>query len=219
MRILGIYGASGLGREVLELARIINQRQPKWNSFLFIDDGDVPSTVAGCDVYKYREAKETFGDSLEIAVAIGEPATREKLFRKIEQDRIATPTLIHPDVYIPKTTSVGQGVVIQYGCFISCDVRISDYVFLQPQCNIGHDDVLEEGCMLAGFSNIGGIVDIGSYSYIGLSSAVKQTIHIGERVIIGMGSMVLKDIPDDMIAMGNPARVIARNEKRKVFGS
>lgn len=218
MSVLGIYGASGLGREILELASIINAVDERWSQCVFIDDGDVPSVVSGCNVYKYDEAKTLFGSALEIVMGIGEPATREKLFKRIERDGIPTPTLIHPDVYIPKSTTVGKGVVIQSGCFVSCNAIICDYVFIQPQCNIGHDDVIEEGCILAGFSNIGGIVHIGKYTYIGLSSAVKQTVNIGHHSIIGMGSMVHKEVPDEVIVMGNPARTLARNIDKKVFG-
>lgn len=215
---LGIYGASGLGREILELADIINKRDHKWEEFIFIDDGEVPPVVSGKTVYKYDDAKQAFGTDLQIVIGVGEPAIREKLFRKVVSDGIQTPTLIHPDVYIPESSRIGRGVVIQYGCFISCDVSIGDYVFLQPQCNIGHDDVLEEGCMIAGFGNIGGIVHIGKWSYLGLSVAVKQTINIGDYSIIGMGAIVQKDIPSEMIAMGNPARAIMKNENKRVFG-
>ena len=216
-KVLAIYGASGLGREVFELAYIINEKTPRWTEFIFIDDGDVPSVVSNCCVYKYEEAKIKYSSQLEIAMGIGEPAIREKLFAKIKQDNISTPTLIHPDVYIPESTSVGTGVVIQYGSFISCDVSIKNYVYIQPQCNIGHDDILEEGCMLAGFSNLGGLVHIGRWTYLGLSCVVKQLITIGEYSIIGMGAVVYKDIPDNMIAMGNPARPMANNENKKVF--
>lgn len=215
--VLGIYGASGLGREVLELAKIINRKEDKWEKYIFIDDGDVPEVVSGCEVYKYGSAKEKFGNELQVAVGIGEPAIREKLFAKLKSDGIETPSLIHPDVYIPESTIVGQGVVIQFGCFISCDVTIKDYVFLQPQCNIGHDDVLDEGCMIAGFGNIGGIVTVGKWAYIGLSACVKQLVNIGEYSVVGMGSTVHKDIPEGMIAMGNPARPMAKNEEKRVF--
>lgn len=216
-KVLAIYGASGLGREVLELACIINKEKRRWDSLVFVDDGDVPSVVSGHKVYKYDVAKEMYGDSLEFVIGIGEPLTRKTLFAKIDRDAFSTPTLIHPDVYIPDSTKIGNGVVIQYGNFISCDVSIEDYVFIQPQCNIGHDDILEEGCMIAGFGNIAGGVKIGRYSYIGMSSAVKELVRIGDFSVVGMGSVVHKDIPDEMIAMGNPARPIARNEEKKVF--
>lgn len=216
-KVLAIYGASGLGREVLELACIINKEKRRWDTLIFVDDGDVPSMVSGHKVYKYDAAKEMYGDSLEFVVSIGEPLTRKKIFAKIGNDAFSTPTLVHPDVYIPDSTKIGNGVVIQFGNFISCDVTIEDYVFIQPQCNIGHDAILEGGCMIAGFGNIAGGVHIGRYSYIGMSAAVKELIKIGNYSIVGMGSIVYKDIPDEVIAMGNPARPIAKNEDKKVF--
>ena len=84
--VLAIYGASGLGREVLELAKAINEKENRWQKFVFIDDGDVPSVVDGCDVYKYDVAKKLFDTNLQIAMGIGEPLTREKLFKKIKAD-------------------------------------------------------------------------------------------------------------------------------------
>lgn len=219
MKVLAIYGASGLGREILELADQINQKENKWDKMIFVDDGDVPPLVNNHEVNTYEQAIEKYSSGLELVLGIGEPSTREKIFGKIKRDGFETPTLIHPNVYIPNTTHIGKGVVIQFGCFISCNVQIHDYVFIQPQCNIGHDDILEEGCMLAGFSNIGGIVHIGKYTYVGLSAAIKQTVNIGDNAIISMGSIVHKDVPSEMIAMGNPARVIAKNETRKVFGN
>ena len=218
MSALGIYGASGLGREVLELAMIINAKESKWEQFIFIDDGDVSSTVEGCKVYKYDAAIQKYGHRLEIAMGIGEPTTREKLFAKIKKDSILTPTLIHPQTYIPTSTVIGNGVIIQNGCFISVGVTIKDYAFLQPMCAVGHDCTLEEGCIVSSFDSIAGAVHIGRCSYLGMSVSVKELLKIGDYAIIGMGSAVFKDVPDEMIAMGNPARLMKKNENHRVFG-
>lgn len=217
--ILGIYGAGGLGREVLELAKIINERTKRWEDYIFIIDGEPGNEVNSVRVYSYEDAIARFSDHLEVSMGIGEPATRECLFQKLEKDGIPTATLIHPDVHIPETTKVGRGVTIQNGCFISCNVEIEDYVFIQPQVNIGHDCVLKEGCIVSGMANLAGAVTIGRYTYVGLSVAVKEKVAIGNDAIIGMYSAVYKDIPDEMIAMGNPARPMKRNEERHVFKS
>ena len=215
-KVLGIWGAGGLGREVLELAKIINGRDKRWDGFVFIVDGATVSEVNGAKVIEYEDAKKKF-DGLEVIIGIGEPAVREEKFNLLKNDGIATPSLIHPDVHVPDTVKIGEGTVIQYGCFISSDISIGDNVFVQPQCNIGHDDELSDGCIISGFGNLGGYVSIGKYTYIGLSVAVKERVNIGNYSIVGMGSIVYKDIPDEMIALGNPARPIARNTDRIVF--
>lgn len=215
--VLGIYGAGGLGREVLELARIINEREKTWDDFVFIIDGAGGNTVNDVIVYNYEEAINKYKGNLEISMGIGEPAVREKLFAKMNKDGIEAATLIHPDVYIPETTKIGKGVTIQYGCFISCNVEIEDYVYIQPQVNVGHDDILKKGCVLSGLSNLAGHVEIGEYTYVGLSAALKEGISVGDFSIIGMYSAVYKDIPDEVVAMGNPARPMRRNEEHRVF--
>lgn len=215
--ILGIYGAGGLGREVLELAKIINSREKRWDDFIFIIDGEPGNDVNGVKIYSYEDARKKYFGSIEITMAIGEPAVRERLLKKIKSDGLEVGTLIHPDVYIPETTKIGKGVTIQYGCFISCNVEIEDFVFIQPQVNIGHDDILKEGCIISGMANLAGGVTIGKYTYVGLSAAIKEHVIVGDYSIIGMYSAVHSDIPDEMIALGNPARPIKRNEERKVF--
>ncbi len=216
-KILGIWGAGGLGREVLELAKIINGKSKRWDGFIFIVDGVTDAQVNGVQVFEYEDAKKKFS-SLEVAMGIGEPAVREEKFRLLKNDGITTPSLIHPEVYVPETTVVGQGAVIQYGCFISCNVSVGDYVYIQPHCNIGHDDKLAEGCIISGLCNVAGAVSIGRYTYLGLSAVVKEGVNIGNNTVVGMGSVVYKDIPDEMVALGNPARPMARNTDRKVFG-
>lgn len=215
-KILAIWGAGGLGREILELAKIINSRDKYWDDFVFIVDGSTIAEVNGIQILEYEAVKRRFCE-LEVVVGIGEPIEREKKFEMLKQDKINTPSLIHPNVYIPDTTSIGKGSVIQYGCFISCNVFIGDYVYIQPQCNIGHDDKLLDGCIISGFGNIAGNVSIGRYTYLGLSVAVKEKVNIGHSAIIGMGSVVNKDIPDGMIALGNPARPMVQNVEKKVF--
>lgn len=60
-------------------------------------------------------------------------------------------------------------------------------------------------------NRIGNIV-IGDYVFIGLHSIIMPNVHIGNNVIIGAGSVVTKDIPDNSVAVGNPARVICSCE-------
>ena len=215
--ILGIYGAGGLGREVFELAKTINENKKTWDGFLFIDDGTTASEVNGLKVLKYEEAKTAYGPALEVTVGIGEPLVRKKLFGKLKKDGIHMPALIHPNVRMAETTTVGNGVTVQSGCFISCNITIEDYVYLQSMCNIGHDTILYEGCMVSTFCNIAGSVKIGRFTYVGMSAAIKENVTVGDNSIIGMGSIVYKDIPDGMTVLGNPARPVVRNTDGKVF--
>ena len=196
--VLGIYGASGLGREILELARLINDKENRWDDFIFIDDGDVPSVVSGKRVYKYEEAKEKFGSQMEIVMGIGEPATREMLFDKIEKDGIFTPTLIHPDVHVPESTKVGTGVVIQYGCFISCDVVIGDYVYIVvPDAGIKVYDIkINNGYLWRWYSMIALYLleQFDAFARLGTLSKAAEELHISQPAL----TRSMKKIEEEM---------------------
>lgn len=215
--VLGIYGAGGLGREVLELARIINEDGKVWNDIFFIVDGGEAEVIDGCIVYEYETAKLKYNDELAIVLGIGEPAVRERIVQKIVNDNIPVPSLIHPSVHIPKTSNIGKGVIIQFGCFVSVGSTIRDFVFLQPNCAIGHDSVIEDGCVISTFDSIAGGAHIGKNTYIGMGVSIKEHVNVGKDAIIGMGAVVFKDIDDEVIAMGNPARAIKKNYEKSVF--
>ena len=96
-------------------------------------------------------------------------------------------------------------------------MTIGDNVYVQPTANICHDVVLEDGAFISSFCEIAGAAHVGRYSYVGVNSAVRELVKIGSYSIIGMGSAVHKDIPDEVVAFGNPAKIIKCNDNKRVF--
>lgn len=106
-----------------------------------------------------------------------------------------------------------RGVIIGENCHIygSIDygheylVSMGDNVTLASGCSLlTHDGSTKKIC---GYSRVGRI-DIGNDVFIGASSIILPNVKIGNRVIVGAGSIVTKDIPDNSVAVGNPARVV-----------
>ena len=94
---------------------------------------------------------------------------------------------------------------------MGCNVAINAHT------TIGHDVTIGEHSVVSTHVTVGGSSVIGADSFIGLGVQTMEKLSIGSQVIIGMGAVVFKDIPDKMIAMGNPARPLRRNEDNKVF--
>lgn len=214
--ILGIYGAGGLGREVYELARLINSNA-QWERIVFIDD-ITQGMCKNVQKYSFDEFTTTFkkGDA-KVVIAVGEPAIRQMLYQKVVEAGYALEKLVYPTVHIPRDVQLGDGIVINMGCFISTDTIIEDNVFLQQYVILGHDSIIQTHSVLSAFVSVGGHSKIGSSVYIGMHVPVKEGIKIGDGSIVGMGSCVIRDIEEDMIALGNPARPIRRNDKHRVF--
>ncbi|WP_285126705.1 acetyltransferase [Leclercia adecarboxylata] len=209
---LGVYGAGGLGREILMLAQQLNQSS-RWDDIFFIDDVIEHAEVSGVAVYRFDQIDYAF---TEIIIAIGEPVMRQKLAEKVRsKTRLAT--LIHPSVFISPGCDVGVGAIICERVFISCDVSVGENTLLQPHCCLGHDTSVGAHSVVSSNVTLAGHCQVGQRVFIGMNCAVKENTTIGSNAIIGLGSAVFNDIPEATIALGNPARAMRKNEQGKVF--
>lgn len=217
--VLGIFGAGGFGREVVECVRQIEVGGKKWDRVVFIDDKIGEAEVNGIPVFRYKVFKQEYSiENAKIFIAQGEPNNREKLWKLVKKDGYKLETIINPTVWIPDTTKIGEGVYIGYESFISCNIIIEDNSVIMPCASIGHDSAIGKHCVCGGQSNIAGNCRIGDYCFLGLNCIIREKLSIPEWTIISAGSAVLKDINEsDCIIAGVPARIIQRNEKHCIF--
>jgi sugar O-acyltransferase (sialic acid O-acetyltransferase NeuD family) len=217
--ILCIYGAGGFGKEVFDIAVRINSENSEWDEILFLDD----ALHLGESVYLGRlfnietVLSESDKNNIEVVVAIGEPAVRRKLYQKVKKLQFNFATLVDPSSIISPSAKLGEGVIVAPYCSVSSSVEIGDNVAINTHSIIGHDIVVGEHSVLSSFVNIGGACIVGKNSYLGMGALIKEGVDVGSDSIIGMGSVVFKDIPSGVIAMGNPARPLRRNEDGKIF--
>jgi sugar O-acyltransferase (sialic acid O-acetyltransferase NeuD family) len=216
--VLGIYGAGGLGREAYILASQINVQQKRWEEFIFIVDNPVFNECNGIRVHSFSEVIEKYkSQDLEICIAIGEPQIRAFLRQRIIDSGFSLATLIHPNIYVPEDTIISKGSIISENCFISCGSCIGENVYLQPGAMVGHDSQVGSDSVISSLVMIGGKCRVGNRTYIGPVVPVKDQVNIGDDSIIALGSAVIRDIPNNVIALGNPARPMKNNDDKKVF--
>lgn len=216
--VLGIYGSGGLGREVLENARQVNSAFHRWNDIIFIDDYSNAEEINGVRVMSFSQIREFYArDEINISVAVGEPANRKQIYENVAREGYDFATIIHPTVLVPDCTEILPGTTICAFSFISCNVKIGFNSYIQPQTIVGHDCVLGSHVVISPCVALGGGCSIGEGTYIGMNTSVKEKTNIGSWSIIGMGSSVHQDVQANVIAIGNPARVIRSNEDQRVF--
>lgn len=219
--ILCVYGAGGFGKEVYDIATRMNKKKSIWDEILFLDDAPHLGESAYMGrLFNLETVLYEFGlNSIEVIVAIGEPAVRKKLYQKVKKLNLKLATLVDPSSIISPTAKLGEGVIVAPYCSVSSSVIIGDNVAINTSSIVGHDIAIGDHTVLSSFVNVGGDCSVGHSSYLGMGVQIMQGLTIGSESILGMGSVVFKDIPDDVIAMGNPARPIRRNENKAVFKS
>jgi len=117
---------------------------------------------------------------------------------------------VNAGIVIGDYVDIGANTVICHGC--EEDTLIEEHSWIGHSCLIGHDAKIRRGSIIASCVSILGHAEVGENSYIAPNSVVRNSVKIGENTIIGLGSVVLEDVPSNVVAYGNPCRVIRRNE-------
>ncbi|MGJ7460574.1 acetyltransferase [Halomonas sp. MA07-2] len=203
-RELVIIGASGFGKEVAWLARRLGITVKG-----FLDDDPVLKSekfytypVLGSVASWPEYAASNF------IIAIASPRIRKKIVTEMRHD--GSPqfaTLVDPQASVElEFTQLGQGTVICAGSVITAAVSIGEHCIVNKLCSVGHDVVVEAFSTIAPKVMLSGFVHLHQGSEVGAASAIRQNVRVGRGAMVGMGSIVLKDVPDNTLVVGSPAR-------------
>lgn len=201
-----IYGAGGLGREVLSMFNALAD----WNVMGFYDDGKRVGEKTGrlCILGSMKELLEV-KEKTEVIIAIGNPGIKRQLAEKLSVNHfISFPSLIHPQALMQDQTSVviGEGCIITAGTILTSDIRIGKNVLLNLNCTVGHDVHIGDYSSIMPGANIAGEVNIGKEVLIGSGANILNGIQIGNNSRIGAGAVVTKDVLENETVVGVPAR-------------
>lgn len=103
---------------------------------------------------------------------------------------------------------VGSNTCIDRGAL--ADTVISDYTKINNLCHIAHNNKIGKNVTITGCVNVSGSNVIDDNVWIAPNASVKGWVHIGEGAVVGMGSVVVKDIPANEIWVGNPAHKLEK---------
>lgn len=122
----------------------------------------------------------------------------------VTPDRWAT--VVHPTAVVSRYAILNPGCVLLAHVSVGARARVGSHCTVLQQTIVSHDAIVGAFSILAGGVCISGGVTIGDNTYLGSRVAVRDGLKIGTRSLLGMGSVVVKDVAADTIAYGNPAR-------------
>ncbi len=217
MEKIVILGAGGLAREALEVIKQANRetKTSKREILGFIDEDPKKRGVLlnGYPVLgDFDWFSTTDTTDIRAVCAIGNNEAREKVTKKAENLGIKFTNVVHPNVQMSEFVKLGKGVIICAGNIITCNIEIGNHVFINLDCTIGHDTILEDYVNLAPGAHISGDCRLLEGSHIFTGAVIIPGVTVGKWSVIGAGAVVLESIPDYTVAVGVPAKVIKQRK-------
>lgn len=218
MRQILVVGASGLAREVIrsavatgihEVVGVLDDNQGLLGKRF---DG-IPVVGSVLDAARRGE---------QLLVCIGAGASRERVVRRliaagVTHDRFATH--VDASVRIPEGCLVGAGSILLQGVIMTASVTIAEHVVAMPSVVFTHDDQVAPFATLAAGVLLGGGAHIGRAAYLGMGSSVRQHVRIGDYATLGMGAVLIKDLPAHQTWAGVPASPLLDHHDHDQAGS
>lgn len=143
-------------------------------------------------------------------VSIGDNYSRYLVVSQIRQlaPEFNFVNAIHPNISIGNNARLGVGIVAMSGVIFNTNIIVGDFTFFATGCQIEHDCKIDCYASVSAGTVLGGRVELGGFSAITLGVTVIDRVKIGENTVVGAGSLVLKDLPSNVLAYGNPCKII-----------
>tara|TARA_B110000971_G_scaffold21661_1_gene19630 strand:- start:4086 stop:4712 length:627 start_codon:yes stop_codon:yes gene_type:complete len=206
---LGLVGVNPITQLAVEIDKLNTA-----NNSLFIFD-DNPSKqgkvfygqkVIGClseieGLFKNNEL-----DGLHICLGEKHLALKKNIFNKFSSLGLAFPNLIDPSCIISPACRIGLGNLFNSGSIVGHNAIIGDNTTIWSGVVVEHDSNIHSHAYIGPNVTISGFVEIGECTLIGSGAVILPEVKIGKNCLIGAGSVVTKNIDDNQIIKGNPAR-------------
>ena len=116
--------------------------------------------------------------------------------------------VVHPTAYVSPSAVVGRAPQIMAGCIVQPDVTLGDFVVLNTGAQIDHHGTMGDFAFLGPGACLAGGVTVGARAFIGANATVLPGKKIGRNALVGAGAVVARDVPDNAIVAGNPAKLL-----------
>lgn len=208
--MIGIYGASGFGREVAPIVR-----EAYWDEdIVFIDDGSQDAELNGHPVMNYAAFRQR-SDRTGIIIAIADAAIRKRLAELAASDGIDLLSIRSSTARVFDGNQIGAGAILCDNVIVTSNARIGRQFHANLYSYVAHDCVIGDFVTFAPKVCCNGNVHIGDNAYIGTGAILRQgqpgaPLTIGDGAIIGMGAVVTKNVAPGETVVGNPAKPLTR---------
>ncbi|MGH8995904.1 MAG: acetyltransferase [Acidimicrobiales bacterium] len=204
---LVILGASGHGREVLDVLEAVNLVEPMFDFLGFLDDGEPdPERLARRGATLIGPTSTLGSLDADYLLGVGVGHIRRSLHARLTSYGRNPSTVVHPSSTLGADVRLGPGVVVMAGARITTNVTLGRHAHVNVNATVSHDCVLGDFVTISPGAHLSGNVNVGECATLGVGAVVRQGLTIGPGALIGAGSVVVGDVPPGVTVAGTPAR-------------
>jgi acetyltransferase EpsM len=194
-RLTYLIGAGGHARVIADIL-IASGHQPT----AFLDDAPKLNRIFDIPVIQGLELPEP---AASVIIGVGDNFLRASLAARYSIFAVA----IHPSARVSRHAEIGPGSVVMAGAVVNAGARVGAHCIVNTNASVDHDCFIDDFAHIAPGATLGGNVQVGTATMIGLGANVIHGVVVGAHTVIGAGSTVVRDVRDNVVAFGSPARV------------
>ncbi len=208
MRVL-VIGAGGHGQVVADILLTASRQGAHEYPCGYLDHNENlwGSVLLNLPVIGSIDQRDKFEHDAVI-IGIGDNLTRRRLFALLSRSSERFATARHPSAVLSEHCVIRHGTVVGAGVIVNAGACIGSNVILNTGCSIDHHTLIGDHAHIAPGARLGGEVTIGQGTLIGIGAVVLPGRRVGAWSVVGAGAVVTRDVPDGVMAVGSPARVL-----------
>lgn len=206
MKDIILFGGGGHCYASIALIKSLGEYLPS----IVYDDDPKRNNIMGVPMKQYHY-EDTAGKSMCISIGNNQ-------IRKIKASKFAStkfPSFVHKSSVVYPSVSIGKGSLILPNAVLDAESTVGDFCIVNNNATVSHNVILENYVHVAINVAIAGGVRVGEGTLLGAGSIILPEVTIGKWAVIGAGSVVTKNVPDNALVYGNPAKIIKNNSIEK----
>jgi acetyltransferase EpsM len=199
-----LYGASGHAKVIVD---VIDTSTEIILAGIFDDDNKKKSFLEIPFLGKY-DTRKVNENAAEFLVSIGDNKIRKTIVKIL---RTSFFSAFHKSSVISSSATIGTGTVIMPKAVINTNSKVGDHCIINTSAVVEHDCIIENYVHISPNATVTGGVEIGEGTHVGAGAIIIPGLKIGKWSVIGAGAVIINDIPENSLVVGNPGKVIRKN--------